>query len=803
MMGSLALIWNATNWSAVAAGAAGLLLVVLLWAYRGAGGGMVSRGARAMAATLKIVAIGLLAVCLLEPLFAGQRIRPGANVFAILADNSQSMTLKDQGQNRTRGQVFQSLSGADATWLSAIGRDFNLRQFSFDSQLRPTDRIAALSFDGRASKESAALQQILRRYEGQPLAGVLLFTDGCATDREALAKVLAQATGGGATGFHLPPIYPVLLGGTPAPDISVENVTVTQTNFEDAPVTLAAQILTSGYQGRTISAQLLDESGKPVETQQARVDNDGTPLLLRYRVKPEHPGVSFYTVRVAAEGQFSQIDHPESSPEATIVNNTRLAVVDRGAGPFKVLYVTGRMNPEFKFLQRSLSSDSQIQLTGLIRVAKREPKFNFIGKGTANPLFNGFDPQAAETADQFDQPIIMRLTENGDKIEPHAAFPQTAEELDSYHAVILDAVESEFFTPAQMQLLKEFVRQRGGGLLMLGAQEDFKNGKYDRTPIGDVLPVYCDEAPAFPEGATFRLALTREGWLEPFMRLRSDESTEQQRINSLPNFLTLNAIRGIKPGATVLARAMTDQGLPVPAMVEQRFGRGRSAALLIGDLWHWQMRRASAADNDFEKAWRQMIRWLIADVPQRLEASAVPSSNAEDAPGTMRLAVKVRDAIYAPQDNATVMVKVYPPDYAPEKHNAVQLRADASLSKPGEYETVYVPRQPGAYRAEVTVTGADGGDLGQTTTGWTSEPAADEFRVLQPDRALLERLAAATGGEMVDARDLDRFVASLPTRKALITEPYTQPAWHQSWVFLMVLALLGAEWALRRWKGLA
>jgi len=237
--------------------------------------------------------------------------------------------------------------------------------------------------------------------------------------------------------------------------------------------------------------------------------------------------------------------------------------------------------------------------------------------------------------------------------------------------------------------------------------------------------------------------------------------------------------------------------------VEQRFGRGRSATLLIGDLWHWELHRASSADNDFEKAWRQTIRWLIADVPARLEATVASSPDAEDAPGTVRLAVKVRDAVYAPLDNAAVTVKVYPPDYAPEKHNAVQLHADASLNKPGEYETAYVPRQPGAYRAEVTVAGADGGDLGQAVTGWTSEPAADEFRVLQPDRALLERLAAATGGEMVDARNLDGFVASLPNRKALITEPYTQPAWHQSWVFLVVLVLLGAEWALRRWKGLA
>ena len=70
---------------------------------------------------------------------AGHRVRPGANMFAILADNSQSMMLKDEGQTKTRGQMFRALAGPDAAWLSAIGHDFDLREFAFDSQLRSTD----------------------------------------------------------------------------------------------------------------------------------------------------------------------------------------------------------------------------------------------------------------------------------------------------------------------------------------------------------------------------------------------------------------------------------------------------------------------------------------------------------------------------------------------------------------------------------------------------------------------------------------------------------------------------------------
>jgi uncharacterized membrane protein len=790
------LVWGAMDWFAVAAAAAGVLLVLLIVGYLRAGSGMVGMGVRVAAASLKILAILILAGCLLEPLFSGQRARPGANKFVVLADNSQSMNLKDQGSGKTRGEELKAFAGKEAPWLEQIGRDFALREFAFDSQLHSTENLAALAYDGRASDLGAALERLTRRYQGQPLAGILLFTDGGATDRDAVEKILAAATAAGSA-HKIPPIYPVLMGGTPAPDVSIESVAVSQTNFEDAPVTLTAQIVTSGEKGRNVVAEVLDESGKSVDKQQVRVEQDGEPLVVRFRVKPEEAGLSFYKVRAAIDGTFAQFDHPETSTEATLANNVRIAAVDRGRGPYRVLYVSGRPNWEYKFLQRSVESDAQIELTGLIRVAKREPKFNFISRDSLNPLFKGFESPTNDTAEQFDQPIIMRVSASGDTIEPHATFPKTAEELDAYHAVILDDVESEFFTQDQMQLLKEFVRQRGGGLLMLGGEETFKNGKYDRTPLGDVLPVYCDEVPVFPQDAMFRMALTREGWLEPWLRLRPEEVGENQRLDAMPAFGIVNAVRGIKPGATVLARAITETGIPVPALVEQRFGQGRAAALLIGDLWRWEMHRPANTQTDFEKAWRQTVRWLVAEVPQRLEVAVSPSPDSEDAAGAMRLSVQVRDPVFTPMDNAGIQLKVTAPD-----GKSVALHAEPSLRKPGQYETAYIPREPGPYRAQVTASAPDGSDLGQTETGWASDPAAEEFRDLQPNRALLERIAGATGGQMIPASALDNFASTLARRHAQITEPYVLPFWHQSWVFLVAILCLGAEWGLRRWKGL-
>ncbi len=66
-----------------------------------------------------------------------------------------------------------------------------------------------------------------------------------------------------------------------------------------------------------------------------------------------------------------------STGEQTSANNSRLVVVDQGDGPYRVLYVSGRPNWEFKFLSRAIEEDEQVQLVGLIRIAKRQPKFDF------------------------------------------------------------------------------------------------------------------------------------------------------------------------------------------------------------------------------------------------------------------------------------------------------------------------------------------------------------------------------------------------------------------------------------------
>ena len=778
-------------WPVVIFGAVAVL--VLFWSYRATAG----HPLRWLCLALKALGLTALALCLLEPLWLGQRARPGANLFAVVADNSQGLQVRDRNDARSRGDALRELVDAQrAPWQSTLAATFDVRRYIFDTRLQATKDFSELKFDGRATALGSALKTLGERFQGRPLAGVLLLTDGNATDLPG---------GAGPDLRGLPPVYPVVIGKRDAvQDIAIQQVAVSQTSFEDAPVTLQADVVAAGYRGRPVVARLVDRTGKTVQEQRADARGDGEPLAFRFQLKPEQPGLSFYQVRVSTPAEAATPGEPApKSEEATLANNSRVFTVDRGQGPFRVLYVSGRPNWEFKFLNRSVQADEQVQLVGLIRVAKREPKFDFRGRAgeTSNPLYRGFGEQSADEVQRYDQPVLMRVQVR-DEFELRAGFPRTPEDLYGYHAVIVDDLEAEFFSPDQAQLLQKFVSERGGGFLMLGGMESFFEGKYQRTPVGDMLPVYLEHNDTSSEPPKVHFQLAREGWLQAWARLRDNEADERSRIDGMKEFQVLNHVRGVKPGASVIATVRDEKGAEVPALAVQRFGRGRTAALMIGDMWRWGMKDASAR-ADMERAWRQLVRWLIADVPGRVQMSAEPI--AADPNGTMRVQVRVRDEKFQPVDDASVMVEVEPVVFdgtAGAAGTAIKLEAEPALSEPGLYQVTYVPRQTGGFRAVANVKNNAGADLGRGETGWSTDLAAEEFRSLVPNVALLEDIARKTGGQGIAAGEIDKFVGKLPELRAPVMETWSYPAWHTPLMFAFALGCLLAEWGVRRWKGM-
>src|SRR5262249_34963954 len=149
-------------------------------------------------------------------------------------------------------------------------------------------------------------------------------------------------------------------------------------------VVVRADVTAAGYRGESIVAVVTDESGKDVERQETKVVADDKPLSFRFQFRPEKQGISFYRVRafrLDEEERQKEAGGDPAASEQTSANNSRLVVVDQGGGPYRVLYVSGRPNWEFKYIRRALDDEDQIDLVGMIRIARKQPKFDFQAKG--------------------------------------------------------------------------------------------------------------------------------------------------------------------------------------------------------------------------------------------------------------------------------------------------------------------------------------------------------------------------------------------------------------------------------------
>ncbi|MCU0710954.1 MAG: hypothetical protein MUC43_02765 [Pirellula sp.] len=819
--------------------AIGIMLTVLsILSYRGS---RMSIGMRVTSLAMRLLGIGLLLLCLLEPMGVEERAKPQANAFAVVVDNSQSVKEiwdvrgSDSTSDRSE-EWYRKLLQDETTWARRLAEDFRLRRYVFSSGLDPIDSFEGITMNGVDSSLVRSMLALKDRYRSAnvsepsisstvPLAGILLFTDGQSTDRSEWNSLKQMGI----------PIYPVVCGDIKVQkDLAISSVSLRQTDFETAPVTLTASISAAGFSAPTIEVDLWDGENKLIETKPAVFSDPQKPATVEFRFRPSAPGVQAYKLTARAtkanEPTLLQNDAPISTTaredELTLLNNQRYQVVDRGRGPFRVLYLSGRPNWEYKFLARAIAEDAEVELTALIRIAKKEPKFNFRDNrvDSANPLFSGFEDVSEEEKEQFDQPVFVRigLTDAG---QLQAGFPKDDEELFDYHAILIDDLESDFLTTEQQSMIRRFVTIRGGGLLMLGGQESMRGKGYENSILSQLLPVYGDSVSEDPAdwtnnpnnqaGPEVRFELTREGWLQPFMRVADTEPKEKDRLSSMPAFQVLNKTTSIKPGASVFAQGRQEErempGGPdepsdtgdlrnrnqetVPLFVVQKYGRGRTAAFLIGDWWRWAMHRQSKDPSPMFQAWRQMIRWMVNDVPR---AISLTSEKVSGATKLRRVIADVKGPDFKIMDNAQVTVELESPDGSKS-----ELVLEASAEVPGRYESIVLCEQDGVYIATATCKAEDESVLGDAQTGWTHEPMADEVRQLGEDVAFLNQVAETTGGKVISLEDLDSFASNIPSDLVPIRERKVFPLWHQSWVIAVALACLCFEWSLRRRNGLA
>jgi uncharacterized membrane protein len=77
-------------------------------------------------------------------------------------------------------------------------------------------------------------------------------------------------------------------------------------------------------------------------------------------------------------------------------------------------------------------------------------------------------------------------------VRPPDGMPGSLDELQEYDVLILSSIPASSLSAGQMDLVRSYVSDLGGGLIMLGSESSFGLGGYYRTAIEEVLPVRCD-----------------------------------------------------------------------------------------------------------------------------------------------------------------------------------------------------------------------------------------------------------------------------------------------------------------------
>jgi hypothetical protein len=288
-------------------------------------------------------------------------------------------------------------------------------------------------------------------------------------------------------------------------------------------------------------------------------------------------------------------------------------------------------------------------------------------------------------------------------------------------------------------------------------------------------------------------ALTVDGLLHPATRLAVSPEENRERWSQLPSLASVAQVGGARPGAQVLAVALTAGGNPQPLIAAQRYGQGRSMVFAGEASWRWRMLRP-ATDNSYETIWRQLARWITAGAQGPVTIAAMSPSVAGV---TDRVSVIARDEDFRAIANAEVAVQITAP-------NGEKRALTAVLSNPQEGRYAVASRfdQPGVYRIEAIAS------RGRANLGAASRPVlvgGVDLEMMQPrlNEAVLRRLSSETNGHYIAAEQADELPSLIRESRVDAGTPEMRDLWHNGWSLAVIIMLLGVEWVMRRRAGLA
>jgi hypothetical protein len=728
---------------------------------------------------IRVLILALLVVVLAGPFLKIDHKNERKPIVALLLDHSQSMGLPagpfpsesetqrmaqaagyatangqlDSETRRALGNLSRVklthavLESSGERLLEPVSAKYDLRCYAFSKVLTPLPLDAAHPHfaeppnpGGPASHIGDVIGQVLDEAAGQPVAGVVLFSDGQNTGGRSVAEVAHAAADAGV------PIYTVPAGSaTRLRDVSVVDVFTSGLVSVGDTAQVAVTVESQGFDGRPVKVELRE--GETLVDSKDLVLRGSEQQQIELSFQAKEPGTHYLTVSVPPQ--------PEE-PESLRSNNSDIALVRVSDEKIKVLYVEGQPRWDFRFLKNAVRRDHGLA-------------------GRLGP-----------------QPEILLETELRRRSRGYsAALPGTLDELAQYHTVVLGDASPELLTPSFVKLLAEAVRERGVGLIVAAGPLAIPH-RFDES-LTELLPVRLRaraaglEAPVYKP---FRLELSADGAVHEAMRLYDDPGRNQNVWSVMPPYYWCAAVERASPAATVLAwnpSIQTRYG-KLPLVAYQYAGKGKVLFVATDSTWLW---RQNVGDRFFYKFWGQGIRFVsrrddAGPKKSRLEVRPLRAQPGEQA--QIELLAVTPDG--TPRIEPKLGVRILG-----TTAQTVELTADPATK--GRYLGRFTPQSTGDYRVVFDTS------FEPVEAKLRVQVAPEELRHPNVNRPTLELLANTSGGRLVELPDLATIPERLKG-DSRFTELHREATIWDNWLTLVLLVgLYSVDVGLRRLMGLS
>jgi len=767
-----------------------ILLGVLFWQLYVWERRELSRRKRALLVGLRALTLLAVAAMLVEPVLVSVRREVVPSHLLLVLDDSESMKFSDPYSDESRAAAtaaalkLESSAGRSPVErlrqtprldlvktvlrpsLEALGRGRQLFVYGLEAASGPSAgpstrprTLDDLQPNRPVSPVGDALHGALAAHRGQPIAGVILATDGRSnTGEDPLRAVEAAAR-------QRVPIFPIAAAGDEGPrNIRLAEIEVSPVVFARDPMSLAVVVEARGL--RDTEATILlehrvnDGPWESAGNQRVVLGEDGVLKRASFRITPRVVGQSEFRARVEDAG-----------PELTQEDNVASVTIKVVRQQIRVLLIAGEPSPEVQFLRNALLRDQHVEFAGWIQHA---------------------DPG-------FRQP--------GDR--PIQRLPANDTELRQYDALLMIDPDLRALGAAWPEMITHFVGQEGGGLIFV-AGELHSPQLFEATgpnePVGDwtrILPVvrdpglYRSEAEVrLSSQSTYALELTPEGRGDPVFEFNPDPLKNRAILTSLPGMYWSFPVTRSRPGATVLARhgdpRMSNQYGRHVLLASQLYGPGRTVFIGFDSTYRWRY----LAEDYFDGFWARIVDRVGRNkaLGGRFPFQVHLGKGAYRVGDRVSVSVRYTDTAAlaeAAELSAELEIAGGPPE---------PLRFERAPDDPGLLTATFPAQQAGAYTVKIVPLAA--ADLGSgvrvSTTTFRVDPPKREIDEPSLNRPLLNELARLTGGRVFDLAEAHRLDEFIPLREVTRTLENRDELWDAPLLFATIIVSLTIEWVLRK-----